>query len=65
MSLDYQSAAQFAQTWGLFYVMGLFGLVLAYALWPKNKATFDRAAQMPLQTDDDDHAEQTGERRHG
>jgi len=26
--------------------------VCLYALWPRNKKTFDRAAQMPLDKDD-------------
>ena len=29
----------------------LFFVVLAYALWPRNRATFDAAAKMPLRVD--------------
>lgn len=46
--MTYESFAAFAQTWGLLYAAALFGLVLAYALWPSNQAKFDRAASMPL-----------------
>jgi cytochrome c oxidase cbb3-type subunit IV len=46
--MTYESAAQFAQTWGLLYAVALFGGALAYALWPRNKSTFDRAARIPL-----------------
>ena len=28
--------------------VGIFLVILAYALWPRNKATFDEAAKMPL-----------------
>ncbi len=48
----YERLASFAQTWGLFYIIGLFAIVLAYALWPKNQKRFDRAARMPLAEDD-------------
>ncbi len=50
--MDYQSLAKFAQTWGLLYAMAIFAGVLLYALWPKNKPTFDRAARMPLDNDE-------------
>ncbi len=46
--MTYEAAAQFAQTWGLVYAMLLFSGALAYALWPRNKSTFDRAAHIPL-----------------
>jgi|APSaa5957512535_1039671.scaffolds.fasta_scaffold208655_2 cytochrome c oxidase cbb3-type subunit IV len=40
-----------AQTWGLMFLMVLFAASVGYALWPRNKAKFDRAAQMPLEED--------------
>jgi len=46
--MTYETAAAFAQTWGMLYAATLFGAVLVYALWPRNKQTFDRAAAMPL-----------------
>jgi len=46
--MSYQEAAAFAQSWGLIYFMLLFFGICAYALWPKNKDKFDRAARMPL-----------------
>ena len=49
--MSYQDLAAFAQTWGLVYLMILFAGVLVYALWPKNKEKFDRAARMPLDED--------------
>jgi cytochrome c oxidase cbb3-type subunit 4 len=51
--MTYESAAQFAQTWGLVYAVALFCGALAYALWPRNKSTFDRAARMPLDGEDE------------
>ncbi|WP_150524311.1 cbb3-type cytochrome c oxidase subunit 3 [Roseibium sediminis] len=48
MNETYMAVAGFAQTWGLLYFMTLFGIVLAYALWPKNGEKFDDAAQIPF-----------------
>ena len=51
MDITYQDASYFAQTYGLLYLFGLFVIVLAYALWPRNKKKFDAAAQIPLEDD--------------
>ncbi|MBV8917205.1 cbb3-type cytochrome oxidase subunit 3 [Bradyrhizobium sp.] len=31
--------------------VAIFALIVAYALWPRNKAAFDEAAKMPLRED--------------
>ncbi|MDB5620302.1 cbb3-type cytochrome c oxidase subunit 3 [Tardiphaga sp.] len=31
--------------------VGIFIAIVAYALWPRNKAMFDAAARLPLQED--------------
>ena len=49
--MDYQTVAQFSETWGLAFLFALFVGVVAYALWPNNKEKFDEAAQMPLKDD--------------
>jgi len=51
MSETYKTVAEFAQTWGLIYFVGIFLIVLAYALWPSRKKQFDEAARMPLRED--------------
>jgi cytochrome c oxidase cbb3-type subunit 4 len=51
MSETYKVVAEFAQTWGLIYFVGIFVIVLAYALWPSRKQQFDAAARMPLRED--------------
>ena len=56
--MTYESVAAFAQTWGMLYAAALFALVLAYALWPRNQAKFDRAASMPLDKDLDEEIDQ-------
>jgi len=47
----YESVAHFAQTWGLVYFFVIFVGVLVYALWPKNKRSFDEASRIPLRED--------------
>jgi cytochrome c oxidase cbb3-type subunit 4 len=47
----YESIARFAQTWGLVYFFVIFAGVLVYALWPKNKRSFDEASRIPLRED--------------
>lgn len=49
--MDYNSVSAFAQSYGLLYLFGLFLIILAYALWPRNKEKFDKAAQIPLEED--------------
>jgi cytochrome c oxidase cbb3-type subunit 4 len=51
MSPTYKMLAEFAQTWGLFYFIAIFLVVLVYALWPSRKRQFDEAARMPLRED--------------
>jgi cytochrome c oxidase cbb3-type subunit 4 len=49
--MDYLTAAHFAETWGLIFLMVVFVAVVGYALWPANKAKFDDAAQVPFKDD--------------
>lgn len=49
--MDFQDVSHFAQTYGLVYLVGLFLIVVAYALWPNNKEKFDKAAHIPLEED--------------
>jgi cytochrome c oxidase cbb3-type subunit 4 len=46
--VDFTSTLHFAQTTGLIYFLAIFACVLVYALRPKAKQKFDRAARMPL-----------------
>jgi cytochrome c oxidase cbb3-type subunit 4 len=51
MNATYRALAEFAQTWGLGYFVGVFLIVLAYALWPSRRQQFDEAARIPLRED--------------
>ena len=46
--MTYDTAAQFAQTWGLVFLFLLFLVAVVYALWPGNRGKFQRAARLPL-----------------
>jgi cytochrome c oxidase cbb3-type subunit 4 len=35
----------------LFFFIAIFGVALAYALWPSNRERFERAARAPLRED--------------
>ncbi|MHA7872044.1 MAG: cbb3-type cytochrome oxidase subunit 3 [Hyphococcus sp.] len=49
----YETLSQIAQTWGLVLFVIAFGLVLIYALNPRNQKKFDEAKRIPLE--DEDH----------
>ncbi|NKB56858.1 MAG: CcoQ/FixQ family Cbb3-type cytochrome c oxidase assembly chaperone [Alphaproteobacteria bacterium] len=49
--MTYETATSFAQIWGMFFFIIVFGAVLVYALWPSNREKFDRAARSPLNDD--------------
>ena len=61
----YETLSSFAQTWGLLMFMGFFGLVIVYALWPKNQEKFDDAARVPLMDDTQPAAASATEDNHG
>jgi cytochrome c oxidase cbb3-type subunit IV len=41
----------FVTQWWTPIFVGVFLAILVYALWPRNRETFDRAAQLPLRED--------------
>ncbi|MFT5538848.1 MAG: cytochrome c oxidase cbb3-type subunit 4 [Alphaproteobacteria bacterium] len=49
--MQYEDIARFAGTWGLLYMIVLFAIGVAYALWPKNRAKFERASRRALDDD--------------
>ena len=46
-----QMVMYYVMTWWTLAFFVLFFAVLAYALWPRNRAKFDAAAKMPLRED--------------
>ena len=51
MTNTYEWLARFAQSAGILYFIAMFLAVLVYALRPRNKETFERAARAPLRED--------------
>jgi len=49
--MTYEAVDRLSQIVTLSLFIALFVGALAYALWPGNAATFDRAARLPLQRD--------------
>jgi len=49
--MEHADVAHFAQTYGLAFMVALFVMALAYALWPSKRAAFNRAARLPLEDD--------------
>ncbi len=46
--MTYDEVASLSGTIGLVFFMTMFAVVLAYALWPRNSAKFDKASRVPL-----------------
>ncbi len=54
MTLDHEILVAFSKSFGLFYLIAMSVVAVAYALWPANQAQFDHAAQQILDLDDED-----------
>ena len=52
MSFDHETLVWFSKSFGLFYLIGLSIIILAYVYWPANKQRFDRAAHNILEDED-------------
>jgi cytochrome c oxidase cbb3-type subunit 4 len=53
MMVDHNLLVGFSKSFGLFYLIAMFLVALAYALWPSNRQRFDRAATAILEDDED------------
>jgi cytochrome c oxidase cbb3-type subunit 4 len=52
MALSYETVSRIAQQGGAVYFALLFIAGAAYALWPRNREIFNRAARAPLDEDE-------------
>ena len=50
--MDNESLVWLSKSFGLFYLIALSIIIVAYAYWPSNKKEFDRAALSILGDDD-------------
>ena len=48
----YEEVLAFTRSWDVVYFTAMFLVALAYALWPRNKARFEAAAQIPFKDDE-------------
>jgi cytochrome c oxidase cbb3-type subunit 4 len=48
----YEDVLAFAQSWGAVYFTLMFIVAFAYAYWPRNRSTFEKAASIPLENED-------------
>jgi cytochrome c oxidase cbb3-type subunit 4 len=51
MAQTYALLAAIAQQLGVVFFMSVFAIVVVYAFWPRNRARFDAAAEIPLKED--------------
>ena len=51
--LSFEDVVAFTRSWDAVYFGIMFAVAFAYALWPSNKAAFQRAAEIPLNEDGD------------
>ena len=52
MDIDHNTLVGFAKSWGLFYLIALFIVVVVYTFWPSNRKRFDDAKRTILDEDD-------------
>lgn len=52
--MTFQEVSEFSRSWGLVFLVAIFGLAVIYALWPSNRERFTQAARMPLDDGGDD-----------
>jgi cytochrome c oxidase cbb3-type subunit 4 len=52
MSVSHDDMVWLAQSVGLFYLVGLSVIVVAYVYWPSNKKRFEKAAEAILHGED-------------
>lgn len=50
--MSYDIIAHIIKLGGTVVFFGMFLIVIFYALWPRNKARFERASQIPLSDND-------------
>lgn len=59
-TISYDTVATISQVTSLLIFMALFAAVVVYALWPGNKARFDKAQARALELDQHDNDKPAG-----
>lgn len=50
--MEHETLVAFSKTGGLFYLIAMAAVALAYACWPSNRSRFDKAARDILDDED-------------
>jgi cytochrome c oxidase cbb3-type subunit 4 len=50
--MTYETVSRFVQQGGTVYFVLMFAAALAYAFWPKNKDTFEKASRAALDAEE-------------
>ena len=53
MPFDHDTVVGFSKSFGLFYLLTLSVIALAWTYWPSNKKGFDEAAQLAVRDEED------------
>lgn len=53
MPFDHDTVVGFSKSFGLFYLVTLSVIALAWTYWPSNKKGFDEAAKLPVREEED------------
>ncbi len=53
LNIDHETLVAFSKSYGLFYMMAVFAVVVVYACWPANKDKFDRAKHSILDEEEE------------
>lgn len=52
MDIAHHALVGFSKSFGLFYLLGMAAIALAYACWPANRKRFDKAARDIVEDED-------------
>ena len=51
--MTHDAVLVFSKTWGAIYLLVVFLAAVLWTYWPSRRSTYDRAAQSPLDPDED------------
>lgn len=53
MPFDHETVVAFSKSFGLFYLIAMSIVAVAWTYWPSNKKGFDEAARRPIADEED------------
>lgn len=52
--MTFQEVSELSRSWGLVFLVVMFGAAVLYAFWPSNRRRFQEASRVPLEKDGDE-----------